>query len=101
MSQLLQIQIAAKVISTWYFLFGMHYTSVTENAEPRPRRMNRGQGGAISQLENIGKKIRPELEKQRPSRGLQGMPDTISNNPMAPIPAKRGRPKVSHYFMPC
>jgi hypothetical protein len=67
--------------------------------------MNRGQGGKVSQMESIGKKIRPDLEEQPPGRtkgSLMDIPNATLKNPMAPIPAKRGRPsKVSHSFASC
>jgi hypothetical protein len=62
----------------------------TENAQARPQRLNRGQGGQIEQLKEAAVKIRPDLyASQRVAAKAPKIPDGAPLNPMAPSKMKK------------
>jgi hypothetical protein len=70
-------------LTPYLFLSTSHISS--PHAVPRPKRVNRGQGGAIAQLSAVSDLIRPDLASQ-PSKNSKKarIPTGVAINAMAP-----------------
>lgn len=82
-------------------LTNSHFVYCTENMvdQRRSTRTNRGQGGAIAQLEKVAQDIQQGGRKRK--TGVVNMPEELSDNEMAPPPPKK-RLQPSHaQVSPC
>lgn len=68
------------------------FLSDTSNSDrPKPRRLNRGQGGAVEQLAKIGDLILSTEQQKKSTSKAQAIPDDVPENDMAPpIKPRRG-----------
>ncbi|KAF8869346.1 hypothetical protein BD779DRAFT_1480067 [Infundibulicybe gibba] len=72
-----------------------------EGTAPRmlPQRVTRGKGGAIEQLQLVGRSIRPDLEEPEQRLPTEGIPGDVLVNPMAPS-SKRQRGSKDPILLP-
>ncbi len=70
-----------------FFLFMLHL--FFHCSDERPKRVNRGKGGAAAQLAAVSARIRPDLSSTKQSKTVE-MHGEVPINAMAPVRQVRG-----------
>jgi hypothetical protein len=99
----LQPKVCAAFVHLCFFATLLPGINFLENVAPARRsdRATKGQGGALERLQASSEAIQPGQGVKKPKKTrVQGIPEDIVANPIAPVPKTRTRRKVDVNFMP-